>query len=266
MLTAEQITCFKTFGFLVLRQTFSPQEMDTITHAAEEVWERELGRPLGEEEKVRMSPFVEKHALLTQLVEDDRIYEPMEQLLGKDFIWSGSEGNRGIQTSGDAHHWHADRPGNEELNYIRIKIMLYLDPMQKEKGALRVIPGSHRLPMHEDLEAFQLSHAESEPRFFGMAGSDVPCYAVETEPGEMMLFNQSLYHAVYGKSGRRRYIALKYAARPISDEHIASLKRWSAYVFHPEEVLQNSDGPRIQRMVKGLVELGEKSERLEGVE
>ena len=125
MLTAEQITCFNTFGCLVFRQIFSPEEIEAITRAAEEVWEKELGRQPGEEEPITTDPFVEKHPRLTQLVEDDRIYQPMAQLLGKDFIWSSSEGNRGFSPGQDAHHWHADRHGIEELNYTRIKIMLY---------------------------------------------------------------------------------------------------------------------------------------------
>ena len=132
MLTAEQAACFEVFGFLVFREVFSREEMDRITGAAEAVWERELGRWSGEEEEVSTVPFVEKYALLTQLAEDDRIYAPVEQLLGKDLIWSGSEGNRGFQPGSPVHHWHADRPGKDELGYTRIKVMLYLDAMWKE--------------------------------------------------------------------------------------------------------------------------------------
>ncbi len=264
MLTPEQITSFKTFGFLHFRQAFSLEEIDTIARAAEDLWEKELGRSPGEEEDMHTVPFVEKHPLLMPLMEDNRIYEPIGQLLGEDFIWSGSEGNRGFLSGRSAHHWHADRPGRQELDYTRIKIMLYLDPMRKARGAFRVIPGSHRSPLHEDLEPFQRSHVEDDPTFFGMDGSDVPCYAVETDPGDMLMFNQSLFHGVYGKKGRRRFIALKYAVRPTQDAHIASLLRWSPIAFHPDKAILNSDRPRIQGMVEGLVELGEKARHLEG--
>ena len=33
-----------------------------------------------------------------------------------------------------------------------MKVSLYLDPLTKETGCLRVIPGSHRLPLHETLK------------------------------------------------------------------------------------------------------------------
>ena len=264
MLTAEQISCFKTFGFLLFQQPFSREEIETISRASEDTWEKELGRSPEEEEDMHTVPFVEKHPLLMPLMEDSRIYEPVGQLLGKDFIWSGSEGNRGFQPGRTAHHWHADRQGKQELDYTRIKIMLYLDPMRKERGAFRVIPGSHRSPLHEDLDPFQRSHVEDDPTFFGMDGADVPCYAVETDPGDMLMFNQSLYHSVYGKTGRRRYIALKYAARPTQDAHLNSLQRWSPKAFHPDGALLDSDRPRIRGMVEGLVELGEKTKHLKG--
>lgn len=256
MLTAEQVNYFETFGFLVFRKLFSPAEVEMICREANDAWKSELGHPPTDTEAVSLDNFIEKRPPLTQLVIDDRIYVPIQQLLGKDFIWSGSEGNRGFHPGDNAHHWHADRPGRGELNYTRIKIMIYLDPMRKDEGAFRVIPGSHRLPLHEDLEPFQLAHSEKQPKFFGLDGKDVPCYAAETDPGDVVFFTQSLFHAVYGKQGERRYIALKFAARPRSKEHIASLNKWSNYAFEPHETLCNSPNPRLSQMVAGLAELG----------
>ena len=259
-LTPEQINYFETFGFVLLKQLFSADEVAEIRQAADEMWEVELGRKPTDGDALGISNFIERHPRLTELlVLDDRIYEPMRQLLGDDMIWSGSEGNRGFEQGNTSHHWHADRPGVRELGYLRIKVMLYLDPMRKEQGAFRVIPGSHKPPLHELLDPFQQAHVESGPTFFGLAGSDVPCYAVETDPGDVVLFTQNLFHGVYGKTGARRYIALKFAARPTEDEHLASLQRWSSYAFQPHEALANSDNPRLQQMVRGLRELGERA-------
>ena len=253
---------FDTFGFLFYRQLFTPEEMTQITQAAEEVWTEELGRtPTGEEE-MHTVPFVERHETLMRIVDDDRLHNPLTQLLGNDLIWSGSEGNRGFLKGKPVHHWHADRPGEKELNYTRIKIMLYLDPTTKDQGAIRVIPGSHRLPLHEELQPFQKRHVEDEPTFFGMHGSDVPCYPVESQPGDALLFNQSLFHAVYGKTGSRRYIALKYVQRPASEAHLTSLKHWSNYAFHPDQAFLACDRPRIQEMVRNIPVLREKAEAL----
>ena len=43
MLTAEQESYFDTFGFLFMRQYFSPEEMGEITHEFDEVLATERG-------------------------------------------------------------------------------------------------------------------------------------------------------------------------------------------------------------------------------
>lgn len=254
MLTEDQINHFRTFGFIILRQAFSPEEVETVSAQADEVWAQELGHMPTAEEPISMAPFFELHPSLINMIEDDRIYGPMTQLLGQDMIWSGSEGVQGTMTKRPYHHWHADRPGPIELGYLRIKIMMYLIPMRKDAGALRVIPGSHRSPLHEELMAFQQSHTLDAPNFFGVKGADVPAYPAETDPGDLMVFNQSLFHAVYGKAGRRRYLAWKYAARPTTEAHWASIRKYSDYALEPHENIQQSNSPRIRRLIEGLTE------------
>ena len=253
---------FETFGFLFSRRLFSASEMEAIKLAAEQVWTEELGKTPAADEEMHTAPFVERNETLLKLVDDERIHEVISGLLGEDFIWSGSEGNRGFLKGTPIHHWHADRPGESELGYTRIKIMIYLDPTTKEEGAIRVIPGSHRLPLHEDLRPFQENHIKHIDDFFGMKGPDVPCYAFESEPGDVLFFNQSLFHGVHGKTGPRRYIALKFIARPTCDAHFASLMRWSKYAFHPHERILACDRPVIRKMVDGLDELREQAESL----
>ena len=262
MLTAAEVRHFETFGFLVFRKTFSLEEMQVVAGAAEEVWEERLGGRPGEGEFATVAPFIEGHPALETLADDNRIYGPASGLLGDDLIWSGSEGNRGILRGRSAHHWHADREGAKELDYLRIKCMLYLDPTRQEAACLRLIPGSHHLPLHEDLISFRDRHEEDNPLFFGMPGDEVPCHAIETDPGDLVIFNQSLYHGVYPQPGffgrgrrERRYIALKFAARPTTEAHIESLKLWSPGVFKPEAVFLHSNRPRIRNLVAGLNDL-----------
>lgn len=262
MLTDDQMHHFRVFGFIVLRQAFDMEEIAKLGRLADEIWTAELGHPPIEEEHVSIAPFLELHPETIGLIEDDRIYTPMVQLLGQDMIWSGSEGVQGTMTRRPYHHWHADRPGSQELGYLRIKIMMYLDPMRKDAGAFRVIPGSHRSPFHEELAPFQQRHGLDEPAFFGYPGSEVPCYPVETDPGDAVVFNQSLYHAVYGKAGRRRYIALKYAARPTTDAHLESINRFSPYALEPHERILRSQRPRLRAMTEGVDDLRARTESL----
>ena len=149
MLTPKQKEHFDVFGFLCLRQAFSPDEMAEITQAADQVWREDRGGQPDDGQHQGLAPFAERNPRLLDLAEDDRIFQVAADLLGPDFLWSGSEGNKEGHTEKGEHNWHADRPGAAETEYRRLKVMIYLTPTTKEQGALRVIPGSHRMPFHE---------------------------------------------------------------------------------------------------------------------
>ena len=114
----------------------------------------------------------------------------MRDLLGENFIWVGSEGMYGFSDRLRDHHWHSDGDKDtRKLAYRHIKSMIYLDPLRRESGALRVIPGSHRLPLNEMLQPFQDDHIKEQPTFFSLEGKEIPAYAIETDPGDVVLFN-----------------------------------------------------------------------------
>ena len=143
MLTTEQQSYFETFGFIVRRALFSPDEMAIITREFDDAMTEDRGGKPFTGEGQSVGKTVEQRPKLTQLVLDKRILGPIEQLLRQEFIWSGSEAKLTVHPE---HRWHADRPGEAELDYMRIKIMIYLDVVTKETGCMRVIPGSHRRP------------------------------------------------------------------------------------------------------------------------
>ena len=250
MLSDQQIDHFRTFGFLLLRQLFTADEIGEIRRAADELWrvERGGGPDLGEYQHI--APFIESSGELYGLVEDDRIYLTIEKLLGSGFVWGGSEGNKGSFNETQSHGWHCDRPGEEEPDYVRIKVMLYLTPTAKDAGALRVMPGSHRKPFYDQLEG--LNHIQSRPEVmpFGVPGPELPGCALEVEPGDAVFFNQYLYHAVFGKQVDRRYIALKFAEKPTVARHYEGLKKHGAFSFHRS--FADATRPRIRQMTELL--------------
>jgi ectoine hydroxylase-related dioxygenase (phytanoyl-CoA dioxygenase family) len=216
---------------------------------------------------VWQQPFVELHPTLVDLIADDRIYSPIRDLLGEDFVWVGSEGMYGFSEQLRDHHWHSDGDKDvQKLAYKLIKVMLFLDPLRRESGALRVIPGSHRLPLYKALVPFQDVHANEHPTFFGQEGAEIPAYAVETDPGDMVLFNQWLSHAAYGKTGHRRTIVLKFAAGPVEDGHLAMLGEQKKSVFKPHEALQQSANPRIRQMAERGANLEPVRHNLQGAD
>ena len=262
MLTAEQIEHFDVFGFLRLRQAFSTREMGEITQAADEVFTIDRGGGPDDGVSQSLAPFVELHPRLLDLAEDERILSVTEDLLGPGYLWSGSEGNKEGVTEKGEHNWHADRPGAGEAEYLRLKVIIYLEATTKEQGAFRVIPGSHRMPFHERLWPLQANHFKDGTirASFGLTGEEVPANIVETMPGDVVFFHHSLFHAAYGKFPTRRYIAFKFVTSPDSDAKLRSMLKYEPGAFDVDPVLL--ERPKLRPLVEALLGLGEKARAL----
>jgi hypothetical protein len=114
----------------------------------------------------------------------------------------------------------------------------------------------------------QLNRSDRSVKPFGVGDADLPAFPLETDPGDVILFNQNLWHASFGGGIGRRMLSLSYFANPTTEDHIGYLrwnytnafkhmKGWSHTQrdhVH-EEAFLNSDRPRIKRMVAELVEL-----------
>jgi len=254
MLTPEEIAHFKTFGYLLLRQVFDVHEMTTLIRAAEDLWASDATRETDKER--RFDAFFERSPLPTSIVTDDRIYPVVEDLLGSGFLWVGSEGN--ISNRSEVN-WHPDRKYYREgeghwIDYLQLKVMMYLEKVTRETGCLRVIPGSHRMPLHKDLAAQEID-PKSKP--FGVEGKDLPCAALESEPGDVILFNHCIWHSAYGGGKDRRYVAMKYAARPFEKSQLVSLERYTPKVFEPHSAFVNHKDGRIKELVDSTSAKGE---------
>ena len=257
MLTNYQKDHFDSFGFLVLKSVFSSEEIQSIREASLDVIRQEGGQKSLSGERYALMGFMERHPNLYGLVDDDRIHEIPETLLGSDFFLSSTDGHI---RSGDTP-WHGIDLETYAGTYSErpnVRVCLYFDELNKENGALRVIPGSHKRPFADSLQ--DLSKLENEPDYplFGVKPQDMPCTVLDTKPGDVVIFTETVFHASFGGSARLQ-ITAQFGASPVSDEEILHLRElhdefnWS---LHPTESYINSDRPRIRRMVSPLVEMG----------
>ena len=140
-LTEQQITFFDTFGYLAFPGLFA-DEADTIIDRFEALWRDHGGGHDGAahdyERRSILMQFVDRDEYLSALLDDPRIEGAMASLLGDDFNYMGGSGNYYV---GDTH-WHSDF--YTETKYTSIKLAFYLDPLTRDTGCLRFIPGSHR--------------------------------------------------------------------------------------------------------------------------
>ena len=243
----------------MLRQVFTPDEIAVMTREANEIMDEQRGgRPFDGEKRQFVQPFFERKPFLSELPADDRIYGIGESLLGPDFFLIGTEGNLHV---GDTQ-WHgvylnSDYDYGGSPHFLQsVKVAFYLDPLGKETGCLRVIPGSHRRPFSEHLQVLMGHHSEMP---FGVSGAELPGVALECEPGDIIVFTERVFHAAFGGETGRHQHAISFFAPPVTEEQEAWLRRlyegWT-YELHPAETFVNSDRPRIRRLVSRLVDMG----------
>ena len=87
-----------------------------------------------------------------------------------------------------------------------MKMAFYLDPVTRDTGCLRVIPGSHRM---DDKFGNKLEDQipESQEQW-GVDGRDVPAQALESQPGDLLMFNHKIKHSSFGGGDRRRMFTI----------------------------------------------------------
>ena len=254
MLTEKQLAHFKVFGFVVLRSLLSPKEMADIGRDFDEVMaEERKGEPFTGEKSQTVLWFVEHQPSLARLAEDDRIYDSIGQILGPNFLWVLSDGNLYV---GDTQ-WHGGDGEPKVLQHV--KVAIYPDPVSKETGCLRVIPGSHQPQYQHRLKGLREQFEDPSKRPFGVAGAEVPAFPLESQPGDVVFFSENLWHGSFEGGAGRRMFTLIYYSGPTNAEEVQYLRDFHSRttgMFHPHETFLNSDSPRIRGMVQRYVELG----------
>ena len=159
-------------------------------------------------------PFIDQDAYLSSLLDHPAIEMIAAGLLGEDFNYIGSDGN--FYTGDTA--WHSD---GYHVNGGYIKIALYLDPVGPTTGALRVIPGSHRL-----LKTDGIRKAARAEELWGILQSAVPAVALTSQPGDVVVFNHNIMHSSFGGSTRRRMFTLNLCRHCETETEVAELEEF----------------------------------------
>jgi Phytanoyl-CoA dioxygenase (PhyH) len=216
-LTEQQIGFFETFGYLAFPGLVTDR-IDEISREFDAIWAANGGGHHGQphDEKLRscIAQFIDLSERLSSLLDDPRIRGIGVSLLGDDFNYMGSDGNLYAGDTG----WHSDGRHTEGLH---LKLAFYLDPLTRETGCLRVIPGSH-LPSDRYTEALHQQIGRSLEHW-GVPGRDLPAVALETQPGDVVCFNHNTKHAAFGGSGRRRMFTMNLCRR-YPQERLAELR------------------------------------------
>lgn len=223
-LTQEQLDFFDAFGYLMIIQLFSSDEMARITQWFE--WSmHNCGEGKNHDGSTRtmiLGP-IEHHPEMCRLLDHPAILGLIGGVLGEDFNYCSGDGNyfaHGIE-------WHTDGGCGELGKVFATKTSIYLDPLTRDTGALRVIPGSHRPDHYVRREKIDLNKSMEQ---YGVPPSEFPGnVALETNPGDVIIFNHDLYHAAFGGGTRRRMFDMNCTHQAKTPE---DMRRVEAYVSY----------------------------------
>lgn len=261
-LTEQQLANFQTFGFIAFPGLLADR-IEQITDEFEGIWAAHGGGHNGQAHDGRARScsvqFIDQTPYLSTLLDDPRIRGIAASILGDDFNYMGSDGNF---YTGDTR-WHSDGYGGRG-GPLHIKIAFYLDPLTRETGALRVIPGSHRVgePFADELER----SIRKSDELWGIPGSQVPAVALETTPGDILVFNHDIKHAAFGGSQRRRMFTMNCCQR-YPDDKLQHLRDYMAggarfWVEHAygETMVETADASRMVHLEQCIANDGHLAE------
>ena len=180
----------RTFGFAVIRQFFEAaslsDEIDRVMCSA--FVSQRVAHYSGINFQYVPMMTAETPVSLSLL---DRAGALAEALLRGPVVPTRAKGIRYIGST----PWHRD----SESPITSIGFIAYCESLNAENGALRVLPGSHHGEYGDAIRAFG-TDLES-------AVATLPAHVIETEPGDLILIDEHLFHASSGGAVRRQWRA-----------------------------------------------------------
>ncbi len=235
-LTDHQKHFFETWGYLVLPGLIK-NDVDWITEEFEAVFQ-DRGVVHDGTKRSCIVPIIDQRERFCTLLDHPAIHGLISSLLGDDFNYLGGDGNF---YAGDTA-WHSD--GFHTVGKF-LKVAIYLDPVTRDTGCLRVIPGAHRIDLQNTWDARK---ARQSMELWGIEGRDVPAVALESQPGDVVAFNHNMMHAAFGGSWRRRMFTLNNCRHCSTEEEIQDLRRYIGahgrfWIDHLHSDIMRSTGP-----------------------
>jgi hypothetical protein len=208
---------FHAFGFVVLKSAFDPGPLAReVDDTLRDTPGSQLSAPVGDVAiRFRYAPMmtVRTPASLALL---DRLDAVAAELLGGPVLPTRAKAVRYV---GDSP-WHAD----STHAVPSLGCAAYLEPLRAENGALRVLPGSHHPSFADALRQVNVA---------GLTAAAFPGHVLETEPGDVIVFDEHLWHASAGGGARRQW-RIDYIREPDDDASAAIVRSYFGGIFAPD--------------------------------
>lgn len=221
MLTKEQIQFYDDNGFLVLKNLFTPEELQALREDAVVLRSDQRGHPDAnvlekDGETVRAAWAVELDSeACARAYRLPKVLGAIMQLLGNDVYLHQSRLNYKAAGKGDIFQWHQDyaswvhdgipQGGHRDM----LTLLVTLDDSTPDNGPLRFVPGSHK---HGLIDSFYDTTTTSYPlhivpdEYMEQHFSKTPIYECVFPAGTAVLFCGNLVHSSkenHSAEGRR---------------------------------------------------------------
>ena len=198
-------------GYLFPVPAISPGEASDLRQETEDLIDRTRDQP-----HVFQYTFNVPHLVLPgihALVRDSRVLDPVESLMGPDLLlWSAGFFIKEAHTT-DFVGWHQDlRYWGLDDDSREITAWIALGDVNRDNGAMRFMPGSHRHGIVEHRDTWRESNQLSRGQELAVDVDEKQAVDVELMSGEMSLHHGSLYHSspANGSASRRIGLALRF--------------------------------------------------------
>ncbi|MGH8808158.1 MAG: phytanoyl-CoA dioxygenase family protein [Noviherbaspirillum sp.] len=245
LLSTTQVEQFRRDGYLVFRKLVSPAACDTMlavtrAHLEQAIapleYEAEVGYPgapasldaPGGRTVRRLRGAYERAECFRAWASDPRLVSWLVQLLGERVCLTLAHHNC-VMTKhpnfGTATGWHRDIRYWSFARPDLVSVWLALGDETEAKGALKVIPGSHRLDIKrsqlDDLD-FLRPDVEENLALFGQGRM------VELQQGDVLFFHSGLFHAAGRNAGPAVKTSVVFAYRGESNLPVAGSRSAAA--------------------------------------
>lgn len=260
MLTDIEIGKYRAFGFTVVRGCLSAGELRQFNEAYERLMAKaRVFNYFGTAGTKQLdNPHLEDLTIASLAVHPG-VLDAMRALWGRPWMFAASSD---MWWNLDETPWHSDTACG--LHAPSLQVAWYLDETTAEQGSLRVIPGTHQPEFNRALFANCGCYDEGRGRL-RLDPAEVPAVAIQTRPGDAVIFDNRMYHsALKRKDGRgRRNLFFQYARDPGDDLEALGLLRLAVSTrtgdkrpyFYSAELMAHKL-PALRSMAERLRELG----------
>jgi ectoine hydroxylase-related dioxygenase (phytanoyl-CoA dioxygenase family) len=246
-LEQDLLRTYQRDGFLFPLAALSDSEAATLRTKLEDLEARQGGK---------IPPHINRkpHLLLTwlnELIRDDRILDPVEEILGSDILCWGSgffiknpHDNARVTWHQDSTYWGLSSPDV-------VTAWVAFTPSITANGCMRVVPGTHTLQQLPHEDTFAADNLLSRGQEIAVEVDESRAVDIVLEPGQMSLHHVLLVHGSEPNNSDLRRVGFAIRYLPTHVRQLSGLADSATLVrgsdryhhFRPEPVPQSDFHP-----------------------